>query len=310
MTVAFGRVCVITAYHQRGSAFVGAHPSYFEELGNGIEIRGGKETEHRIQFTVNKNLGAEPNTAEVTITNLSEHTRSELQRLPVRVRIEAGHDNAPRFLFVGDVQPGSQSKIVGSDWETKLLLGDGSRAFANARINRSYRPGTPTRTILRDAAAAMGLTLPREVEATAMLRAQLATGEALTGWASDELARLLAPFGYSYSIQNGRLQILRDEDTRQDTARLVDADNGPLLGSPALGTPDKSGKPPTMTLQTLLYPELTPGGRVDVRSRSLNGVFKIARTKHQGDTHGDQWETEVEAQPPGKNSDFGEALRP
>ncbi len=297
MTIALGRVCVVTAYHQTATGFVGKFPAYFQELGNGIEIRGGKETEHRIQFTIEKNLGKEPNTAEITITNLSASTRAELQRLPVRVRIEAGHDDIPRFLFVGDVRPGSGSKIVGSDWETKLLLGDGSRAFANARVNRSYKPGTPTITILRDAAAALGLELPREVDASPGLKAQLATGEALTGWASDELARLLAPYGYSYSIQNGRLQVLRDEDVREDTARVIDADNGPLLGSPSMGTPDKSGKPPTMTLQSLLYPEVTPGGKVDLRARGLHGLFKVIRTKHQGDTHGNQWDTEVEGKP-------------
>lgn len=287
------RVCRITVWRQTVTGFVGGSPDYFQEIGNGTEVNGSSDGT-RVSFSVKKGLGKDPNTAEVKIYNLAESSRADFARTPLRVRIEAGHGDEYRLLFVGDLRPGSGSKLERPTWETKLLLGDGSRAFANARVNKSYKKGTPFRTVLREAAGSLGLKLPKEIDASPNLQSQLATGEVLTGWASDELTRLLAPYGYGWSIQNGSLLILRDEDTRPDTARVIDVENGPMIGSPEMGTPDKSGKAPTMNVESMLYPEITPGGKIDVRSLSIRGLFKVLSVEHTGDTHGGDWKTKIE----------------
>ena len=286
------RACRITIWQQTGVGFVGQNPAFFEELGNGIEI----EPPFRVQFKVEKHLGSDPNTAEVVITNLSEHTRTAFNRRPLRVRIEAGHNDTSRLLFVGDVRPGSRSTLEGTDWETKLLLGDGSRAFAGARVSRTYKPGVPIRNIIRDAAAAMDLKLPDNLEIDSQLSTHSATGEGLSGHASDELTRLLAPYGYTWSFQSGVLRALRYEDVvHEDNAWLIDKEV--LVGSPEPGVPDKSGKPPLTKFKTTLYPELQPGDKVELRSRGVSGLHRLENVSHEGDTRGDPWHTECEARP-------------
>jgi len=288
MSVEFDRVVKITAYRQRPAS---GDSKFFEEIGNATVIE-----DLDVSFKIEKSLSAEPNTCEVIITNLAERSRSEFQRRPLRVHVEAGYrESGPRLLFLGDVQPGSGSRPDGADWRTKLLLGDGWRAFSEARVNRSYKTGTPTRTILRDVARSLGLELPEDVATQPFVQAGIPTGETAFGYASDELARLLGPFGYSFSIQNGRLQILKDEQARSDFF-VIEEDNG-MIDSPEMGAPDKSGKPPSLTVKHLLYPELVPGGKIEVRSRAINGRFKIVKTTHTGDTSGNEWETEVEANP-------------
>lgn len=291
MSNLLGRVCKVTLHRQRTTGFVGDHPEYFEEVGNGVEI-----TRQRMKFKIEKTLEAEPNKCEITIVNLAEKSRNEFKTLPVRVRIEAGYDDTYRLLFVGDVRKGSGSTLEGTNWETRLLVGDGSRAYANARVSRSYKSGTAVTTVLRDAARSLGLELPRDIASAPALQAALATGETIHGWAADELTRLLAPYGYSWSIQGGRLQVLLDGAVREHTTREISEATG-MIGSPKMGTADKTGKPVPLTVTMKLYPEVTPGERIRLISREYTGLYKVSTVKHEGDTGGTVWDTEIEVLP-------------
>ena len=250
----------------------------------------------RIQFAVKKSGGKSPNTCELQLTNLAPQTRAEVEGKGIVVSIAAGHDGAPRHLFTGDVRV-AYSQIEDSEWITTIHLAEGGRAFGQARVKpKCYRPGTPVATILKDVAASMGLELPREITASPDLRTQFATGYSLEGPSRDELTRLLAPFGYGWSIQNGRLQVLRDSDVAVGVAREISEDKG-MIGSPKFDTPSKK-QTRKLSVPVLLYPELTPGGAIIVRSASINGNFKITELTHQGDTHDDgpdSWTTNVEA---------------
>ncbi len=287
----FKRGARITAYRSVAGTpggFVAAHPQFFEQQPNALVI-----DDLRMQIVVEKHVDSEPNTATVIVTNASPTTRADLQHKPLIVRIDAGYDGELRHLFTGDLRWGC-SQLDGTDWLTRLQLGDGDRAYRHARVSRSYKAGTQVITALREAAAAMGLILDSRTAVSQDLQAQFASGRTLQGPARDELTRLLAPYGYHWSIQNGKMQVLKDAQTRQDQAILVTEETG-LVGTPEFATPDKSGQAPTLTLKMLLYPELTPGGQIQVRSRSVDGIFRVERVTHTIDTCGDEFESEIEA---------------
>jgi hypothetical protein len=246
----------------------------------------------RVQFNVEKNIGSEPNKCDITVTNLARTTSTFLTTKPLRVQLAAGHDNVARYLFVGDLRDG---RIVEQNTEVdaQLQLGDGDRAFRFGHVNRSYKRGTSVLTALRDAASGMGVQLPRNVERDAQLRKQFSSGVSLYGNAGDELTRLLAPYGYKWSIQNGSLQILADNEAREDRAWLID-DHAGLIGSPEWSTPTKTGETPKLTVHCALFPELTPGGKVQVASERVNGIFRIEKVTHAGDTDGEEWSTAIE----------------
>lgn len=276
----------------------GFDPSFFELQETAIEI-----TDMRFEFKIEKNLASHPNTCELTITNLTEVTREGFVTGKVNVRFEAGYDQTLRLMFVGDVRYASNEK-QGTEWLTKIQLADGGRAFAAARVNHSYAPKTPLTTILRDAARALGVALPPEIAASKELQTRLASGEQLSGYASDEMTRLLAPFGYEWSFQNGQIQILRVDEARPGSVRVISQDDGmieaPVMDPPKIRAPAKGrrkAKPnvPKLTVKHALYPELVPGEQIEVRSRSINGRFKIDKLQHQGDTFGSDWTTTIEA---------------
>lgn len=266
---------------------------YFDTTGNAVLV-----TDLRVRFEIKKNLGKEPNSCVITIDNMSKETRGRLERKPVYAILRAGHDGVLRPLFAGNVTY-ARSDIKSPNWETKIQIADGGRAFSYSRMNRSYAPPIQIQRVLSDAAASMGLSLPADLAQVAELRQALAGGMSAHGPTRDILTKLLAPYNYSWSIQDGRLQVLKTGDVNAKTAWVIDEDAG-MIGSPEGSVPHKPGDVSELTIETLLFPELQPGDTIQVNSRAYNGgFFRINDLSHNGDTHGAEWKTSIKATPLG-----------
>jgi hypothetical protein len=209
------------------------------------------------------------------------------------VRIEVGYDNQLSRIFEGDLQ-WAESTLNRVDWETRLQLGDGLRAYRHGRISKAYRAGATVKQLVTDTAKSMGLTVPTTVAQARELERQFANGVTLSGPAYREMTRLLAPLGKQWSIQDGRLQILGRNETRADEIIRISEDTG-MKGSPSFGSPPDKKRPPILHVLTLCRPEITPGGRILVESKVVNGLFRVERLRHNGDTHANVWDTEIEA---------------
>lgn len=263
---------------------------YFRAQPNAIVI-----TDLQVAFKVDKGLNSDPNTATVTIYNLAPASLEFLQRKPLIVRVEAGYAGDPRRLFVGDLLH-PETHDEGPDRITTLTLGDGARAYRFARVTpRAFRAGTDYRTILGEAAGAMGLRMPSNAAEAVALTQKVASGYTLQGRAASEMTRLLKPTGYRWSVQDGELQILADDEVRPDAAVVVSEDTG-LVGSPVYGAPGEAGKPPVLSIKMLLYPSLKPGAKLKVQSRYINGLFRVQRVSHSGSAPaGGEWYSDIEA---------------
>jgi hypothetical protein len=285
----------------------GQNPGYFDTTqtssGNAIVITG-----MRVQYEVKKNLAREPNSATITITNLSRSTRARLERKPVYAIIRAGHDGVLRPLFQGNVMY-AKSSLKSPDWETKIQVADGGRAFSYARLSRSYAPPIKIYQVLADAAAAMGTTLPPDLANARALQQALPGGMTAHGPARDVLTKMLAPAGYSFSIQGGNLQILQAGAPNANSAYVIEVDTG-MIGSPEASIPHKPGAVSELTVDVLLYPELKPGDVIQVNSKAYSGgFFRINDLQHKGDTHGNDWTTSIKATPLGSPPPPGRGSR-
>lgn len=294
----YDRVWKLSAYRTGPTrGFVGEHPEFFNPQPNLLEI-----STLRVQFKVEKNLAKDPNTCEVIVTNAAPGTRTDLCRTPLVLRIDAGHrqDAGARHVFTGSLRHG-YSKRDGVNWSTVLELGDGAAMFDGARASRAFTRGTRKVDVVRYVASTMGVELPRELANDPDLQRTIASGETVYGDSHAEMTRLLAPFGYSWSVQDGRFQALRDEQAAPGTALVISKDTG-LIGSPQFKTPSKGdvkkNKPPELTFKTILYPQITPGFLAHVQSEAIDGIFRAERVTHTGDSHSnDDWVTEVECKP-------------
>jgi hypothetical protein len=245
----------------------------------------------RISFSVVRTLDREPNDCSISVWNLNATTRAQLQARPLIVTLDAGHDGRLERVFSGDLYWVSDPPKLGSaDQETRLQVKDGGRAYQHARVLRSYAGGVTVRAALADVARSMGLALKLTSAAEAALRAQFAGGTVLDGPSRDQMSRLLAPYDLRWSIQDGQLIVLGAKEFRASQPVKVSQETG-MIGSPEEGVPDKEGEQPVITVRALLQPRSLPGDVVHVFSRRIRARIRADRVAHDGDTHGDTWQT-------------------
>lgn len=274
----------------RPTGFIGSNPGFFETIGNALEFSNVTSDGPRMSFDVKKSLGKEPNTCKIVLDNLADTTRAALERLPLALTLQAGYaETGPRTLFVGDVTR-SNTALKGTNNETTLVVADGGRALANARHTASYKAGTPILKIVQDAAVTMGLKVPTVVMSDPQLKQTIPVGMSLDGATRDMLTDVLAPYGYNFSIQNGRLQVLKDGQLQPGASFLIDEAAG-LIGSPQRSTPDKPKGKSELSIEMLLYPELFPAAPITLHSKFHNGEFRIKELTGRGDTYGNDWKT-------------------
>lgn len=263
-----------------------------------------------VSFDVEKSVKREPNKCNLRIYNLSaEHRRSieSLSVLPrrigtapkgqgrIRVEIEAGYVDGMSLIFRGDLRT-AITRREGSDLITTLEGEDGGRAFLWGRINRSYPPGTPATTVLRDCAAAMGVGLGNlpEISAAAAFTGGgtvFSQGTVVSGAAHNELDRLLRSMGLRWSVQNGVLSVTRQGRALDSFPVVLGSATG-LIGRP------ESNVDGTITARSLIIPDVTPGRRVVFDpTLGLSGAYRIDRAKYTGDTTAQPWYIDMTLRP-------------
>lgn len=285
-------------------------------LGNTFTVM---TTPLRIQFKIEKNLYTPPNTADISVTNLSEHTRRALQQFGAIVILEAGyqdqvffsdedHENHLPTLFKGTARTIDHVR-QGKEWITRIQCGDGELAYRYSQASLSVAPGTS----YADVAGKLAQTLqPAGVDVSQFMRQlldgkftfpreQFVSGYAVSGNALQELGKLLAPNGWAISIQDGQLQVVHGDGSTGEPAILISEGSG-MLGSPEHCTPDKNGLQSMLKVKSLLLPTLGPGDPFVIKARDNSGNYTAQKVKHTGDSHAtgdDSWMTEIESYPLG-----------
>ena len=203
----------------------------------------------------------------------------------------------------------------GPDIITTIASGDGEKKNRNARIDRSYAPGTTIQQVVKDLAEAMGVGLGNlnrigKVEFP-KAGATFPTGTTLSGNVSDELTEILRSAGLEYSIQDEQLQILTRDQALKDEVVILAPDSG-LVGTASVGS-DR-----ILRCTTLMIPDIFPGRRVRPETESVqgdvsaiqsrgsgrrhlenfSGIFRCQKCIYTGDTSaGERWTIEIEADP-------------
>lgn len=247
----------------------------------------------RVQFSVKKSSAKEPNTAEVTITNLSPTRRAALQTKGVKFVLECGYvDTGVKQIFQGDVRHVSHVR-EGADWRTVLKSGDGERAFQFARISETLGPKSTKSAVIKRLAAKLGLGLGNSTKAA--IPGSFEQGIVLSGPVSRELDKVLKGTGYEWSIQDEQLVILSESEVSGQDVPLLTPDSG-LIGSPEFGAPIEKGGKPQLKFKALLNANIKPGAKVQIQCERfpLGVSVKCAKVEHSGDTAGQDWYTSVE----------------
>lgn len=240
----------------------------------------------RVSFTVEKTGSAMPNTLKLELTNLSADSRAYVLKKGLAVRVEAGYEaTGVRLLFTGTLEKASHARNE-LTWATRIESADGVAAYRSTYLSETLGPGTSERQAIAHVAKALGVTLG---EIKGLGEETFAHGRALSGPARLELDALCRSRKLRWSIQDGVLQILPASDALSQESWLL----SPATG--LVGVPERTEK--GVKLVSLLQGGINPGRRVKVEAHALPGLYVVQAVTHRGDSHGQDWYTEIEAKP-------------
>lgn len=270
---------------------------FFARGPNALIINAGTKQGLKLTFKISKALGKEPNSCEINIYNLNENDRHQFSALPLQVQLDVGYDGTLARLFTGDLSFAYTTREDKTSRKTVLQCHDGGRAYNEARISKSYKGPVSALQAVKDTVGSMGLQMPTSIAQAQELKKQFVSGLTLHGKSSQELTTLLKPTHIDWSIQDGQMQMLDAAGVRPDTAFVISQRNG-MIDSPEFNAPKKPKEKRVLKVKMLLYnPSLLPGGRIKVESDDVNGLFRIEKIEHSGDTEHADWYSDIEATP-------------
>jgi hypothetical protein len=250
----------------------------------------------RIRFRIHKTGDSTPNKLDLAIFNLAKDSRHYIENggKKYAVRVEAGYKGDMPLLFTGrleladsDNRSRHASSHQGADWTTSVEGRDGVREYRATVLSKSFGPKTSEETILHEIANAMGVDVGKLPKG--LSKNQYNHGRSLSGPATYELDALCRTRGLRWSIQDGVLQVLPIGEALDPTAFVISPATG-LIGSPVR---TERG----VRLRSLLRGGINPGRLVKVEAEDLKGTYVAEDVVHQGDSHENDWYTDIEAIP-------------
>lgn len=235
----------------------------------------------RIAFNVTKTAKPEPNKASIKVYNLSEEHRgylSELSASGVDTQLEAGYRAGTSIIYRGSLQRVFTMRDK-ADLVTTLETADGVKQVQQSRVSVSVQKGATNKDVLAKVARAVGVSDGNLPDALAKLggASVFLNGAVFFGSAADEMTRLCRSLDLTWSIQDGKLQVLARGAAVEGVAIRLSKDSG-LINEPSI---DPKGK---LQGSMLIQPDVFPGRLVKLEGERVKGNFKLDQTVHQGDT--------------------------
>lgn len=271
--------------------------------GEGLDL-----SELRIEFKVRQWDIQTPNSADIRIWNLKPETSKRVEKEFTRVTLQAGYEGADAgIIFDGTIVQIRRGRANATDTFLDIMAADGDAAYNFAVVNASLAAGSKPEDRLKAITAAM-----EKYEVTqgatpedGLGDATLPRGKVMFGMAQDHMRDLAASTLTTWSIQNGKVNVVKKDGYLPDEAVVLNSQTG-LIGLPEQ-TQDG------INARCLLNPKLKVSGRVQINNASVqraaaslqytainyfpsvaeDGFYRIVVIDHEGDTRGDAWYSDI-----------------
>jgi hypothetical protein len=272
------------------------------KLGSGLLIEN-----LRMQFEITKTLEAAPNTASIHIFNLHPNNESRIKHEFDEVLINAGYADSMRMLFRGTIKHAFRYRDK-NDWITSIEAADGDLDYRTATMNQTLAAGTTTGQLIDRIIGTFTGTTKGYIDVPNKSRIR---GRVISGNTRDVLHDVAREAGANWSIQDGQLTIVRADAVLPYEAVVINSDSG-MLEAPEIN--DKG-----IAVKCLLNPQIKVNGAVHLDNNNIrlkaqklkslsdkkqdsgepvrldpDGIYKVIKVTHKGDTRGPDWYTQVE----------------
>lgn len=253
-------------------------------------------SDFRIAFEIEKTSESNHNKGKIEIYNLNETSRGLITSIKPNVILEIGYKSLPETIggamatkpLKEIVCKGNCTKVYsekrGIDFVTVFEFGDGATALYNATLDKSYAANIDSKVIVNELIDSLGV-VRGVVDQT--ISKVFKKGYVASGPSKDQLDNLAKQMGYEWSIQDGELQFLQKNKGTNEDAILLSPENG------LLATPIRKDK--GIELKCLLNPQIRPGRKIVLESRTLNGTFVTKKCNYVGDNRHGEFVCKIEA---------------
>ena len=241
-----------------------------------------------IKFSVDKSDSETPNTASVSLWNLSPEHLSILNEKDCVVSLRAGYETHMSLILVGAITYIETSLDVG-DRETSIEIADGRIELRDCYLSLSYSGVINTKKIIEDIAADMGVTVTFSYNAQF---AELPNGFAFVGTGRVALDNACASSGLQWGIQNGVLQVKNSGDVMSREVYVLSPETG-LIGIPkkvnyganAENAEEESG----YEVEYFLNGAIGIGDYIRLESEVTQGYYRMRSVELRGDNLEGDW---------------------
>lgn len=264
----------------------------------------------KVQFEIIKTLDPTPNSAQIKIFNLLPTHEAQITQSGefTSVFLQVGYRGAAKLIFQGNIKHAFHYRDK-ADYVTQIEGADGDKDYRQAKLNLTLAAGTTAKDLINAAVGSFagGTKLGHNGIPNGNPRIR---GRVISGMTRDVLSKLAKESTANWSIQDGALQIVPAGSVLPNQAIVVNASTGMLkapeisnwgikvtcLLNPLIGINtvlqlnnndimERIRKRRTLTKNT----QKKPGTLVALNA---DGLYKVIRIDHRGDTRGTQWETE------------------
>jgi hypothetical protein len=273
----------------------------------------------RIRFRTAQEDEESPSNCTIRIYNLSQDTMRKIREEYSQVVLQAGYVNGHfGVIFNGTIKQFRIGREDNISTYLEILAADGDIAYNWARLRESLRAGS---TPAQRAAKIIGAMNPFGVEAGQIQFPDtggiLPRGKVLFGYAKAALRQVAKTQLCTWSIQNGKVQIIPLDGYLQGDPVVLTAQTG------LIGRPEQTQE--GIRARALLNPKIVPGGTVKIDNASINqtlqapnaaiagaqlafdkyagiqqfasvtadGLYRVYVAEHSGDTRGQEWYTDI-----------------
>jgi hypothetical protein len=267
-------------------------------------------SDFRVRFRTAQSDTQSPNNVEIRVYNLSDATAKQVQAEYTRVILQAGYQTGNfGVIFDGTIKQFRKGRESATDTYLDILAADGDQAYNFAVSNQTLAAGSTPQDHVNAALKSMGAYDVDGGYIAPMTGGTLPRGKVLFGMARDTLRDTAATQVMSWSIQNGKLQMVPLTGYLPGEAVVLN------VGAGMIGVPEQTEN--GIEVRCLLNPKIQIGALIQIDNASINqtvnkdpqspipfdqwtgiqllasisadGLYRTYVVEHQGDTWGNEW---------------------
>lgn len=275
-------------------------------VGNGSEAMDLSNL--RIRFTVNRADRNAPGRAQIIVNNLAASTVKKIQKEYDKVVLQVGYEGSVEKIFQGEIVQKRYGRESPTDTYLAILAKDSQQAFSFAFMSKTLAAGHTMKEQVDECLKALkpyGVTAGQIDD---LGTAKMPRGRSMFGMVREQLRSIAASTNTSWSIQDGKLNIIKNNSTLNGDTIVMNSSTG-MVGMPV----QTMGG---IEVRCLLNPKIKVGCRIKIDETSIqqqeqtlnygsmannskipeidvDGVYKVLDFVHSGDTRAVEWYTDI-----------------